>query len=76
LSQPRHRRAGDPGEAESMMMRGMEFFSSAAPQPMMAVGGSLIGHLIYGSILGAVGGQGAADTQAEDWECRAARAPS
>ena len=35
-------------------MMGMGFFSSAAPQPMMAVAGSLLGHLVYGGILGAM----------------------
>ena len=43
-----------------MPMMGMGFFSSAAPQPTMAVLGSLMGHLIYGAILGALAGAQAA----------------
>lgn len=60
--------------AQSMVMpmMGMGFFSSAAPQPMMAVAGSLIGHLIYGCFLGAIAGRRAADTAAVGWERRAA----
>lgn len=47
-------------QAMVMPMMGMGFFSAKAPQPMMAVMGSLIGHIIYGAILGAVAGLGAA----------------
>lgn len=39
-----------------MPMMGMGFFSANAPQAMMAVMGSLVGHVIYGAILGAVAG--------------------
>jgi uncharacterized membrane protein YagU involved in acid resistance len=40
-----------------MPMMGMGAFSSKALAPMMMVMGSLIGHLIYGSILGAIAGE-------------------
>jgi hypothetical protein len=40
--------------------------------PMMAVAGSLIGHLVYGGILGAIAGRVVADTAATGWERRAA----
>lgn len=59
-------------QAVVMPMMGMGFFSSWAPQPMMAVVGSLIGHLIYGAILGGVTGRAAGDAQAVSWERRAA----
>lgn len=39
-----------------MPIMGMGFFSAHAPKPMMAVVGSLIGHIIYGAILGAIAG--------------------
>ncbi len=59
-------------QAVVMPMMGMGFFSSGTPQPMMAVGGSLIGHLIYGGILGAIAGPVAADAEVASWERRAA----
>ncbi|MGH6690318.1 MAG: DUF6789 family protein [Gammaproteobacteria bacterium] len=59
-------------QAVVMPMMGMGFFSSAAPQPMMAVAGSLIGHLIYGGILGVIAGRAAAEADAARWERRAA----
>ncbi len=37
-----------------MPMMGAGFFSSATPAPMMMVMGSLIGHFVYGAVLGAV----------------------
>ena len=43
-------------QAAVMPMMGMGFFSANAPQPVMAVIGSLIGHVIYGSILGWLAG--------------------
>jgi vacuolar-type H+-ATPase subunit I/STV1 len=39
-----------------MPMMGMGVFSSRTPEPAMAVLGSLMGHLIYGAILGALAG--------------------
>ena len=39
-----------------MPMMGMGLFSSKTPQPAMAVMGSLMGHLLYGAILGALAG--------------------
>ncbi len=43
-------------QAMMMPMMGMGFFSANGPQPMMTVIGSLIGHIIYGAILGAIAG--------------------
>jgi len=43
-------------QAVVMPMMGAGFFSSHAPQPMMTVVGSLMGHIIYGAILGGVFG--------------------
>ncbi len=40
-----------------MPMMGMGFFSAKSPQPMLAVMGSLIGHLLYGAILGGIAGR-------------------
>ncbi len=37
-----------------MPMMGAGFFSMNTPAPMMMVMGSLIGHLVYGAVLGAV----------------------
>jgi hypothetical protein len=55
-------------QAVVMPMMGMGFFSSKAPQPLMAVFGSLIGHAIYGIILGAiVGPQVKAAAQRSDY---------
>lgn len=59
-------------QAMVMPMMGMGFFSSGAPQPMMAVAGGLIGHLVYGGILGAIAGGPAAGAQGVSWERRAA----
>ncbi len=39
-----------------MPMAGMGFFSSASPQQMPMVIGSLMGHVVYGAILGAIFG--------------------
>lgn len=39
-----------------MPIMGMGVFSAAAPQPVLAVVGSLIGHLVYGAILGGITG--------------------
>ena len=44
-------------QAIVMPMMGMGFFSASAPQPFMSVIGSLIGHIVYGAILGAVAGE-------------------
>lgn len=41
-------------QALVMPMMGAGFFSSHAPQPMMTVVGSLMGHIIYGAILGGI----------------------
>ena len=41
-----------------MPMMGMGFFSSGAPAPVAAVLGSLMGHFIYGALLGGIGGHG------------------
>lgn len=62
--------------AQTMVMplMGMGFFSVLTPEPGMAVVGSLIGHLIYGVILGAFA-KGAAETagmRAEETRRRAA----
>jgi hypothetical protein len=38
----------------------------------MAVVGSLIGHLVYGGILGAIAGRTAAEAEAVSWQRRAA----
>jgi uncharacterized membrane protein YagU involved in acid resistance len=43
-----------------MPMMGMGVFSAGTPQPMMSALGSLVGHGIYGAILGAIVGQPAA----------------
>jgi uncharacterized membrane protein YagU involved in acid resistance len=59
-------------QAIVMPVMGMGFFSSGAPQPIMAVAGSFIGHLIYGGILGGVTGRAAGDAQAVSRERRAA----
>ncbi|MCR4337684.1 MAG: hypothetical protein NUV91_07770 [Candidatus Omnitrophica bacterium] len=42
--------------AQSMVMpmAGMGIFSSASPQQMLMVMGSLIGHIVYGAILGKI----------------------
>jgi len=40
-------------QAMVMPMMGAGLFSSQTPQPMMTVVGSLMGHIIYGAILGA-----------------------
>jgi len=40
-----------------MPMAGMGFFSSASSQQMLMVLGSLMGHLVYGAILGAIIGR-------------------
>lgn len=37
-----------------MPMAGMGIFSSASPQQMLMVIGSLMGHVVYGAILGAI----------------------
>lgn len=59
-------------QAVVMPMMGMGFFSSGAPQPLMAVTGSLMGHLVYGAILGGSAGRAAGGAQAVTWERRAA----
>ena len=41
-----------------MPMAGMGFFSSASPQQMLMVMGSLMGHVVYGAILGSIIGGG------------------
>ena len=42
-----------------MPMAGMGFFSSASPQQMLMVMGSMMGHVVYGAILGVIfGGDG------------------
>lgn len=46
-------------QALVMPMMGMGFFSANAPQPLMGVIGSFIGHFVYGAILGAIAGPGA-----------------
>jgi hypothetical protein len=43
-------------QAMVMPMMGAGFFSGHAPQPIMTVVGSLMGHIIYGVILGGVYG--------------------
>lgn len=43
-----------------MPMMGMGVFSANAPQAMMTVMGSLMGHVIYGAVLGAIAGPSAA----------------
>jgi hypothetical protein len=42
-----------------MPMMGMGFFSSYAPQASLLVMGSLLGHLVYGAVLGLVTGRSA-----------------
>lgn len=39
-------------------MMGAGFFASNTPAPLMMVTGSLIGHLVYGAVLGGVYGKG------------------
>ena len=39
-----------------MPLMGMGLFSSQAPQPVLSVLGSLMGHLIYGAVFGALAG--------------------
>ena len=46
-------------QAMVMPIMGLGFFSSKAPAAMMGVIGSLIGHVAYGAILGAIVGTGA-----------------
>jgi len=46
-----------------MPMMGAGFFSANTPAPMMMVMGSLFGHIVYGSVLGAVTGKFEAKTQ-------------
>ncbi|MDE2026966.1 MAG: hypothetical protein KGJ11_00315 [Candidatus Omnitrophica bacterium] len=41
-----------------MPMAGMGFFSSASSQQMLMIMGSLMGHVVYGAILGAIIGRG------------------
>ncbi len=43
-------------QAMVMPMMGAGFFSSHAPEPLMTVIGSLMGHIIYGGILGGIYG--------------------
>jgi len=43
-------------QAMVMPIMGAGFFASNAPQPFMTVFGSLIGHVIYGTILGLIYG--------------------
>lgn len=43
-----------------MPMMGMGVFSANVPQAMMTVIGSLMGHVIYGAVLGAIAGHSAA----------------
>jgi uncharacterized membrane protein YagU involved in acid resistance len=43
-------------QAMVMPMMGAGFFSGHVPQPMMTVIGSLMGHIIYGAILGGIYG--------------------
>jgi uncharacterized BrkB/YihY/UPF0761 family membrane protein len=59
-------------QAAVMPMMGMGFFSAASPQPAMAVIGSLVGHLIYGVILGTIGGRERGPVAAETHERRVA----
>jgi uncharacterized membrane protein YagU involved in acid resistance len=47
-------------QAMVMPMMGAGFFSGHAPQPMLTVIGSLMGHIIYGAILGGLYGEGPA----------------
>jgi uncharacterized membrane protein YagU involved in acid resistance len=45
-------------------MMGAGFFASKTPAPLMMVMGSLVGHMVYGAVLGATyGGKGAASAQ-------------
>lgn len=44
-------------QAVVMPMMGMGFFSANAPTPAMSVMGSLIGHFIYGALLGTIAGE-------------------
>lgn len=44
-------------QAIVMPIMGMGFFSANAPRPFMSVMGSLIGHIVYGAILGAMAGE-------------------
>jgi uncharacterized membrane protein YagU involved in acid resistance len=44
-------------QAMVMPMMGVGFFSANAPQPFTSVMGSLIGHIVYGAILGAIAGE-------------------
>lgn len=43
-------------------MMGAGFFASNTPAPLMMVMGSLLGHLVYGAVLGGVYGKGARAT--------------
>lgn len=44
-------------QAIVMPMMGMGFFSGNAPQPVLSVLGSLLGHIVYGAIFGAMAGE-------------------
>lgn len=44
-------------QAIVMPMMGMGFFSANAPQPILSVLGSLLGHIVYGAIFGAMAGE-------------------
>lgn len=46
-------------QAVVMPVMGMGFFSANAPEPLIGVIGSFIGHFIYGAILGGLAGSGA-----------------
>jgi len=59
-------------QAMAMPMMGMGFFSAQAPLPLMGVMGSLIGHLVYGAILGGIAGRGRRAVTAEHAVRRAA----
>ncbi len=43
-------------QAMVMPMMGAGFFASGTPQPFMTVFGSLMGHVVYGAILGLIYG--------------------
>jgi uncharacterized membrane protein YagU involved in acid resistance len=52
-------------QAVVMPLMGMGFFSGNAPQPMMSVLGSFLGHAVYGVLLGVLAGYRGFRSQAE-----------
>jgi uncharacterized membrane protein YagU involved in acid resistance len=50
-------------ETVAMPAMGFGFFSAAAPRPVLTVIESLLGHLVWGTLLGAIAGRGVAHAE-------------